>query len=109
MKVPLPLLLPSGFDPLVVGKTRSQQVNSGFWEETASSLLHLRGIGTIVWWERQSADQADFVCLLGVDFADPDHAAAHGVERFLAEDEFDRLAMSLVESPPQPETSFGGI
>ena len=46
---------------------------------------------------RQSADrlddfQADFACLLGADFADPDHAAAHGVERLLVEDEFDRLA-----------------
>ncbi len=35
--------------------------------------------------ERQSADQADFTCLLGVDFDDSDHAAAHGVARFLVE------------------------
>jgi hypothetical protein len=53
--------------------------------------------------------QTDFAFLLGAGFAEPDHPAAHGVERFVIEDEFDRLATPLVESPAQPETSFGGI
>jgi hypothetical protein len=61
---------------------------------------------------RQSADrldgfQADFSFLLGADLADPDHAAAHGPERVLIEDNFDHLATPEVETSAQPETSKG--
>jgi hypothetical protein len=35
--------------------------------------------------------QADFSFLLGASLADPDHAAAHGVERVGIQDNFDNL------------------
>ncbi len=51
---------------------------------------HLAGMAA----EGQSADplngfRADFALVVGAGFSDPDHAAAHGVERVLIHDNFD--------------------
>jgi hypothetical protein len=53
--------------------------------------------------------QADFSFLVGVGFADPDRAAAHGAERVFIEDKFYRLAAPKVETSAQRETFFRGI
>ena len=47
--------------------------------------------------------------MLGASFADPDHAAAHGVQRVLVQDYFDNLSPPQMEPAPHPEPVFRGI
>ena len=53
--------------------------------------------------------EAGFALLLGAGFADPYHAAAHGAQGVLVQDEFDHLSASQVEMPVEPEPFFRGI
>ncbi len=56
--------------------------------------------------DRLDGFQPEFTFVLGVGFADPDHAAPLADGRVFIEDKLDHLAAPNVETSAQPETLF---
>lgn len=48
--------------------------------------------------------EADFAVLFGAGFADPNHAAADGIQLIVAGDDFDELAAFQPEAAPKTES-----